>query len=261
MKKIKAMFFDVDGTIYAHRIHEFPSSTMKALKMLKENGYKVGISTSRCRYETKNLPSFFQTFPFDASCFDGGALVMEHDQIIHKTPIDQSVLHEFFELCRIEGMPVRYSTYDGDYFTAPCDADVRDNFFKLYLNMPIVKPYTTGEVFNMLVYPQSPRHLEMIRTYQDRLHLNEHGTKTMELTALHTNKSKGIETMAKHWQLSMEEIACFGDGFNDVQMLQCAGLGVAMGNAHETVKQAAHRVCDSVEQDGIYKFCREAGWI
>lgn len=261
MKNIKAIFFDVDGTIYAHRIHDFPKSTKEALTKLKENGFKIGISTSRCRYETRHLPAFFREFPFDATFFDGGALVLEGDQIIQKTPIDHALLQEFFAFCKAENMPVRYSTFDGDYFTTACDADVHDNFFKLYLNMPVLKPYDGDEVFNMLVYPTSMEQIEKIRTYQDRFHLNEHGIRTMELTALHINKSKGIEAMIKHWNLDMKDVACFGDGFNDVQMLECAGVGVAMGNANEVVKRSADVVCDGVEEDGIYKFCKEAGWI
>ncbi|MEG1732136.1 MAG: HAD hydrolase family protein, partial [Longicatena sp.] len=56
MKNTKAIFFDVDSTIYSHRIHDFPTSTKETLQTLKANGYKIGIATSRCRYEMKNLP-------------------------------------------------------------------------------------------------------------------------------------------------------------------------------------------------------------
>lgn len=76
MKHIKALFFDVDNTLYTHRIHDFPATTRQTLNRLKENGYRIGIATSRCRYEVRNLPAFFRDFAFDAAIFDGGALIM-----------------------------------------------------------------------------------------------------------------------------------------------------------------------------------------
>ncbi len=44
MKNIKALFFDVDNTLYTHRIHDFPATTRLALNLLKENGYRIGVS-------------------------------------------------------------------------------------------------------------------------------------------------------------------------------------------------------------------------
>lgn len=261
MKQIKAIFFDVDGTIYAHRIHDIPQSTRMALTQLKEQGFKLGVSTSRCRFETRHLPSFFHEFPFDANFYDGGALVMEKDQIVMKTPIDPEIVAKVMNICKEEHIPIRYSTFDQDHFGFACDSAIYDNFFKLYLNMPSVKPYEFEEVFNLLAYPQNEKQFELIQSFETELHLIVHGSKTIELTAKGINKSKGIEAMAKYWHMDAEEIACFGDGYNDIQMLTMAGLGVAMGNAYDPVKQAADAVCGSVEEDGIYTFCKEAGWI
>ena len=71
---VKAVFFDIDGTMYYHGIHDFVSSTQKALWKLYEQGIKVGVATSRCHAEMANAPSFFRTFPFSGMVSDGGAL-------------------------------------------------------------------------------------------------------------------------------------------------------------------------------------------
>ena len=204
--KIKAIFFDVDGTLYSHRFHDIPESTKETMIKLKQQGYKIGISTSRCRYETKNLPRFFREFPFDAAFYDGGALVMEKDQMIHKAPIDKNV-------------------------------------------------------FNVLAYPKTKEHLEKIYSMHEEVNIVEHGDKTMEITAQHIDKSKGVAIMADRWNLTMDEIACFGDGYNDIEMLKYAGLGIAMGNGKDALKEVADIVCDAIDDDGIYKICRELQFI
>ena len=57
--------------------------------------------------------------------------------------------------------------------------------------------------------------------------------------------------------LSKDEAIAFGDGHNDIEMLEAVGIGVAMGNAKDEVKAKADFVCQSVENDGIYHYCVE----
>ena len=57
--------------------------------------------------------------------------------------------------------------------------------------------------------------------------------------------------MSKHLGIGLEECIAFGDGGNDMTILQTAGIGVAMGNAYEGVKAVADYVTTSVDEDGI----------
>jgi cof family protein len=57
--------------------------------------------------------------------------------------------------------------------------------------------------------------------------------------------------MSKHLGISLEECIAFGDGGNDMTILQTAGIGVAMGNAYEGVKAVADYVTTSIDEDGI----------
>ena len=66
-------------------------------------------------------------------------------------------------------------------------------------------------------------------------------------------KTAGIESILKHYGIKKEEIMAFGDAENDIEMLQYAQIGVAMGNADDEVKEAADYVTDMVDSDGIYK--------
>lgn len=61
----------------------------------------------------------------------------------------------------------------------------------------------------------------------------------------------------KYYGFSKEEAIAFGDGENDIEMLEAAGTGIAMGNAKDAVKERADLICKSAEEDGIYEYCLE----
>ena len=62
-----------------------------------------------------------------------------------------------------------------------------------------------------------------------------------------------MKTVARHFGFPIESTRAFGDGGNDVRMLQVAGIGVAMGNANDSIKAVADYVTASVDDDGVKK--------
>ncbi len=83
------------------------------------------------------------------------------------------------------------------------------------------------------------------------------------LAKKHSNGGKGIaiDGMLDFYHLSKEEAMAFGDGNNDIEMLQAVGHGIAMQNASEELKSVADEVCGDVAEDGIYFYCKEHGLI
>ena len=71
------------------------------------------------------------------------------------------------------------------------------------------------------------------------------------------SKGRGIGKILEYYGLSREEAIAFGDGNNDIEMLQAVGTGVAMENASEQLKAVATDFCGHVTQDGIYHYCLE----
>ena len=259
MEQIKALFFDVDGTIYSHRTHDFRKSTQETLYKLKEKGYKIGIATSRCRYETLNLPKFYREFPFDAKIFDGGALVLEHGEILEEHPIEKEAIEALITYANAHQIAVRYSTYDLDCLAGFADAKTFDAFFKLYLNMPIKKAYDGEEkVYNMIVYPENEEQGNEIKALlKERCAIVEHSRHILEVTAKNIDKSKGIEHILERWNISLDETMSFGDGANDCKMFKACKYGVAMGNANPKAIASADFVCGHIDEDGLALFCQE----
>jgi Cof subfamily protein (haloacid dehalogenase superfamily) len=76
----------------------------------------------------------------------------------------------------------------------------------------------------------------------------------LEFLDPYANKALGLEALAQAYHISWPEIAAFGDAANDIPMLQKAGLGIAMANAPDAVKQAAHRIsCWTNNDNGVAK--------
>ena len=67
-------------------------------------------------------------------------------------------------------------------------------------------------------------------------------------------KSRGIAVLLGHFGLTAQQALAFGDNYNDVDMLQYAGTGVAMGNAPEEIKAIADAVTDTNDHEGIAKY-------
>ena len=65
------------------------------------------------------------------------------------------------------------------------------------------------------------------------------------------HKASGLQKLAERWGIDPSEVAVFGDGGNDVEMLRWAGHGYAMANASEEAKAAANQLCPSNEEQGV----------
>ena len=70
-------------------------------------------------------------------------------------------------------------------------------------------------------------------------------------------KGNAVNAVLKYYGFTKDEAIAFGDGKNDIEMLEAVGTGVAMGNAKDEVKSKANKICKSVEEDGVYCYCLE----
>lgn len=92
--------------------------------------------------------------------------------------------------------------------------------------------------------------------YGDVLHITRSKPHFLEVMHPEADKSKALEVVAMHYNIDRQEVMAIGDSYNDMEMIQWAGLGVAMGNAFKPVKDAADFVTTSNEEEGVAEALR-----
>lgn len=132
--------------------------------------------------------------------------------------------------------------------------------FRTAIQFPIVKCLLTGKPERVGAAEQ-----KLIALYGDRFTISCSTPYFLEVQAKGVDKGSTLMHLAELLQIRREETAAFGDGGNDLPMIRAAGLGVSMGNAEESLKQAADLVAPDNEHDGVAAvletFLCEKGWV
>jgi Cof subfamily protein (haloacid dehalogenase superfamily) len=87
--------------------------------------------------------------------------------------------------------------------------------------------------------------------FDGRLYISKSLPYFLEFASPDVTKAAGLDFLAGHLGFTREDTVGFGDGENDVELLEWAGYGVAVANAHERVKEVADFVCPSVDEEGV----------
>ena len=124
--------------------------------------------------------------------------------------------------------------------------------------LPEVMEYEGAPVYQIICYGGK----ELERDLTDKLpncKITRWSPFGVDIVSKTGGKVTGIKKMMEIHQISREEMMAFGDGENDMEMLEFAGIGVAMGNAEEQVKAVADHVTAGIDEDGILKALQHLG--
>ena len=91
----------------------------------------------------------------------------------------------------------------------------------------------------------------MLARFNGRLYISKSLPYFLEFASPDVTKAAGLDFLSGHVGFSRERTVAFGDGENDVELVDWAGYGVAVANAHERVKAVADFVCPSVDEEGV----------
>ena len=256
--KIKAVFFDVDGTLLSHKQNEVPKSTRMALRELREKGILTVVATGRHMIEFSKLP--VGDIDFDGYLMLNGQLILDSEKSVYAgTPIDEGEMKILAGIFRRKKIPFALTGADDRYINYVDDTVVRTQM-EVKGIVPEVKEYQGEKIYQILAFvpDEDKRKLEELLDECSITSWNDTG---IDIIPKGGGKSVGIRQFLEEKGMDSSEIMAFGDGENDIDMLQFAGICVAMGNAKDTVKAAADYVTDSVDENGIENALRHFGLI
>lgn len=258
-KDIKAVFFDIDGTLVSFATHTVPDSARRAIGRLRERGIKVFISTGRLLRHTEVV----RDIEVDGYVtVNGSYCVTRGGEIIFERSFPHETVERVFRLCGEIGFQAAVMTHENIYVDRlservlsiaemihimPEVADLR----RVASENPVLQvcPYV-GEDIERIIMPRLPECVgtRWVPTFMD---VNMRGT----------DKSVGARKVMEYYGLSMSEAMAFGDGGNDIPIVRDASVGVAMGNACDELKAVADYVSTSVDEDGVSRALQRFGLI
>jgi Cof subfamily protein (haloacid dehalogenase superfamily) len=255
---IKAIFFDIDGTLLSHTIGKVPESTLRALKKVRENGIKVVVATGRDINELKKLP--LDGIEFDAYLTLNGNICLDHDlNMFAGNEIDQGemdVLVGIFKAGKIPfvliGEKNRYINYVDDI--------VIDTQNSTKGTIPDIGEYRGEKIYQCLAFVKDKERL-MLENMLDMCTITSWNKTGIDIISRSGGKAAGLELFLDKYGLRRGETMAFGDGQNDIEMIRYAGIGVAMGNGIETLKAAADYVTTDIDDNGIANALKHFGVI
>lgn len=249
---IKAIFFDVDGTIFSLKTRSIPESTRRAIENLREKGIKVIVATGRSVNDLDHI----KHIEFDGFLtFNGG----------HCTTVDGEVM--FREVINSDDIKnlINYSERTDVSFSLMYEDTVRishesPKVLELYrhVDIPVPPLFNKEDIdienvlqVNVFIDP------EIEGSFMREIMPNSLSSRWTPLFADVNpggiSKQRGVEYFCEYFNIDVSETMAFGDGGNDISMLKFVKIGVAMGNAGDNVKEIADFVTDDVDNHGIEK--------
>lgn len=257
-----ALFFDIDGTLVSFRTHRIPDSTIQALTSARQAGHRIFIATGRPPLIITNLHEIEHLI--DGYVTINGALCFVGDHIIRCKEISNASARFVVRDAHEKGYGL---IMVGEKDVAVHDPQGQvDRIFRQEIcveNLNQARPFE--EVLQQRIFQLTPffgedYEREMMKHLSDCTVGRWHPSFT-DITAKGGDKGEGLLAMMRHFGLDSRFSIAFGDGGNDSSMIRTAGIGVAMGNAMDSLKQEADYVTTSVDEDGIWNALRHFGLI
>ena len=253
---IKLIAIDLDDTLLDNR-QQLSPRTLAVLQQAMRNGVAVTIATGRM---------FQSALPFATELgiklpliTYNGALIRQGDngETIFHRPIETALAQELADLFRRRNWYLQ-KYVDDRLYVAELDENAR--FYADYAKVEAIPLgdsfFQMNEAPTKMLSMGDPEELAAISAELDsrfggRLYLASSKKRYLEMVDARVNKGQALDFLAGRLGILQHEVMAIGDSMNDLDMIQYAGIGVAMGNANPTVRAAADFVTLGNSEDGV----------
>lgn len=257
MTKPKIIFFDIDGTLVPLKEGIRPR-TVEALQKLRQNGIKLCIATGRAPMEVPK----FEGVTFDAFLTYNGSYCFTPERDVFKNLIPKADIALLRRNAEALGRPMALATKDR-LAANGSDPDLAEYFAIGGVELVIADDFDAmaqGEIFQVLMSGREAEYPAILKDVENAK-IAAWWDRAVDIIPASGGKGAGIGKILEYYGFDKAEAVAFGDGNNDIEMLQAVGSAVAMGNASDELKAVATEVCRPVTEDGVYWYCVENGLI
>ena len=238
---IKAIFFDVDGTLIPHGEYTIPQTVKSALKEVQNKGVKLFVATGR---PPANMKHVMSEFDFDGFLTANGQYCFNNNELIYEKYIEKESIEVLLPYLKENKIPVLFAKLDGCYKN-----EFNTSFDPVY---PIYDEETLlEENIIQVMTPISPSEDEEFLKHLPGCKSARWTDAFADIIPIEGGKEYGIDKIIEYYNISLDEVMAIGDGGNDITMLKHVPYSVAMGNANDEVKACASYITTHILEDGI----------
>ena len=261
--KTKVLVLDIDGTLTNSK-KEITPRTREGILRIEERGHKVILASGR---PTPGMTEFAKELELEKYggyllSFNGGRIInCRTGEIVYQRILPKNIIPQVYQYAISHDCGL--VTYLGDEIVAGTRIDSYmeiesrinhmpmrriDNFVETVSEYDLNKCLMTAPPEQAAVYEK-----ELSKRFGDIISVYRSAEFFIEIMPKNVDKAASLDRMLESVGMTREDAICCGDGFNDISMIEYAGVGVAMANAQPVVKEAADFITDLNDEDGIVK--------
>lgn len=258
--KYKLLVLDLDGTLTNSK-KKITDRTRNTLIEAQKRGVKIVLASGRPTYGVAPLANALELNRYEGYIlsYNGGEIIdWKTGELMYKKWLENDILPYLYKCAKENGFAI--VTYDHEFVLteSPDDEYVLkeallnvmkikkvDNFLEA-IPRPITKCLIVGESKRLEILEK-----EMYGQLKDKMGVFRSEPYFLELVPKGIDKAQSLSVLLKEIGLAKEEMIAIGDGFNDLSMIQYAGLGIAMANAQPIVRENADFITLSNDEDGV----------
>ena len=259
---MKIFASDIDGT-FIERGKKPSKRTREAFKLLQDKGYLVVGASGRVSSSTKNV---FESVGVENTYIiaNNGSIILDKSgEVIFEKTIEKSALKKLLEIADKHNVEARMYDKDTLYAKTFEESKVRHLYlgdgkysvnFVTDENILDIVLADDKKILKMFMYVDYREYHELYEDLKsvEGIQVNISGETCIDCVAQGISKGNALKYLAEMLGVDMADTVAIGDQDNDLEMIKFAGTGIAMGNAIDTVKEAATFVTDRVENEGFY---------
>ena len=259
--RYQILVLDLDGTLTNSK-KEITQPTLEALIDIQKNGKKVVLASGRPINGVRPLAEklHLQKYGGYMLSFNGARITnCATGEIIYNRTLPLDITQTVFDIVKsFDGLDI--VTYDSERIISGIEPNYYDGLESKINNMEIHSiddfvAYVKEPVNKFLITGEPTIILEAEETLKKKFHsfLNVYKSEPyfLEVMPRNIDKAYSLQKLLSSLGLTADEMICCGDGFNDLTMIEYAGLGVAMANAQDLIKDSADFITKSNDEDGV----------
>ena len=258
-KKIKIIFFDIDDTLRNSKTGFVPSTIPTIFKQLREKGILTGIATGRGIFgvvpEIKALkPDFFVTL-------NGAYIEDKKGNVIYSNKIAKDKVEEYITWTKEVGIDYGLVGSQAAKLSRRTEM-ISQAIDPIYPDLEVDPDfYQKEDIYQMWTFEEQGDDLVLPESLASTLRLVRWHEHSSDVVPISGSKAAGVVKVVDQLGLKSENVMVFGDGLNDLELFDYAGISVAMGVSHEKIKEKADYITKTLEEDGIFDALEGFGMV